>query len=154
MLHDVVGISKLDLNQEGEKLSVRLSVPRWKEKKKELKKAFQQDSKFKDKYEINKKIKSNLKNFYLLSQSEVHESVSDVARILLHRDYPEISTFDGKSGKTIQTFVPDGYIPPNPRIVEPQQKSNIKQQFQNDEKLVGEIIQTEGDIPEKKVYAA
>ena len=63
MLHDVVGISELDLNQEGEKLSVRLSVPRWKEKKKELKKAFQQDSKFKDKYEINKKNQVKFKKF-------------------------------------------------------------------------------------------
>ena len=49
-------------------------------------------------------------------------------------------------------FVPEGYIPKKPGIVNPDIADQISDQFPDDMKLQGEITQTSGDLAERYTY--
>ena len=75
--------------------------------------------------------------------------------LLLKRDYPNIAAFDGsKNGMVGTIFIPESYLPKKPKVVNPEISDEIKSQFPDDKKLLGEIKQTKGDLLERKVYEA
>ena len=61
--------------------------------------------------------------------------------------------FDGKNEESIGTiFIPEGYLPKRPRVVNPDIAQEIQTQFPLDKRLSGEVKQTVGDLIEKEVY--
>ena len=81
------------------------------------------------------------------------ESVSEIADLLLNRDVNEVYNFDGKNEESIGTlFIPEGYLPKRPRVVNPDISQEIQSQFPSDKKLSGEVKQTVSDLIEKEVY--
>ena len=83
-----------------------------------LSKNFQQNEDLATKLGIlGPKICKNMKKFYLMGQSVVTDDVDEIAKILLIRDYPKIAQFNGESGAMGPIFVPEGYLPKKPRII-------------------------------------
>ena len=94
-----------------------------------------------------------VRNFYVLGQNVASESVSEIADLLLNRDVNEVYNFDGKNEESIGTiFIPEGYLPKRPRVVNPDISQEIQSQFPSDKKLSGEVKQTASDLIEKQVY--
>ena len=94
-----------------------------------------------------------IRNFYVLGQNVASESVSDIADLLLNRDLNEVYNFDGNNEESIGTiFIPEGFLPKKPRIVNPDIAQEIQRQFPSDKKLCGEVKQTVSDLIEKEVY--
>ena len=95
----------------------------------------------------------HVRNFYVLGQNVASESVSEIADLLLNRDVNEVYNFDGKNEESIGTiFIPEGYLPKRPRVVNPDISQEIQSQFPSDKKLSGEVKQTVSDLIEKEVY--
>ena len=102
---------------------------------------------------INKKV--NVQEYYILGQNIGTSSILELIELLLQRDYPEIAIFDGsKDGAVGPIFVPEGYLPKKPKVVDPDIAQDIKSQFPDDKKLQGDVKQTEGDLLERQVYDA
>ena len=146
LLCDTLGIKELELRINQIKLEERLSIaarrrresPATRRKRKDL-----------------GKIKERMKSYCILGQNVVGESVPDIAKTLVKRDYEPIANFDGEDEEELgATFVPEGHLPKNPRIVMPEWREEIKAHNPEDEKLLGELHQTIGDIPEKEAYDA
>ena len=73
----------------------------------------------------------------------------------MQRDYPNIAIFDGsKDGSVGPIFVPEGYLPKKPKVIDPDIAEEIQSQFPDYKKLRGDIKQTEGDLLERQVYQA
>ena len=102
---------------------------------------------------INKKV--NVQEYYVLGQNVGTSSILELVELLLQRDYPKIAIFDGSKDGTIgPIFVPEGYLPKKPKIVDPDIAEDIKSQFPDDKNLQGDVKQTEGDLLERDVYDA
>ena len=93
------------------------------------------------------------KEFYIMGQNIASESIYEVADLLLKRDYPNIASIDEETQDFEMNlgtiFVPEGYIPKKPGIVNPDIAEQISDQFPDDMKLQGEITQTSGDLAER-----
>ena len=99
--------------------------------------------------------KVNVQEYYILGQNIGTSSILELVELLLQRDYPEIAIFDGsKDGAVGPIFVPEGYLPKKPKVVDPDIAQDIKSQFPDDKKLQGDVKQTEGDLLERQVYDA
>ena len=99
--------------------------------------------------------KVNVQEYYILGQNIGTSSILELVELLLQRDYPEIAIFDGsKDGAVGPIFVPEGYLPKKPKVVDPDIAQDIKSQFPADKKLQGDVKQTEGDLLERQVYDA
>ena len=103
----------------------------------------------------NQSKKVNVQEYYILGQNIGTSSILELVELLLQRDYPEIAIFDGsKDGSVGPIFVPEGYLPKKPKVVDPDIAAEIKRQFPDDNKLLGDVKQTEGDLLERQVYEA
>ncbi len=117
------------------------------------------------------KVNQNLAKFYFsqdqigrtgkriefnLGQGLKTKDPNEVAFSLLIRDYPEIAFF--KTGQDIGIiFVPENYIPPNPRCVEddiPLEKLNLDPDMTEEEqkKLLGQFRNAPGVSAEREVF--
>ena len=97
--------------------------------------------------------KVNVQDYYILGQNIGTSSILELVELLLKRDYPKIAIFDGsKDGAVGPIFVPEGYLPKKPKVVDPDIAQDIKSQFPEDKKLQGDVKQTEGDLLERQVY--
>ena len=86
-----------------------------------------------------------------MATSSIHKCVD----LLLERDYPEIVIFDGSRDNAVgPIFIPEGYLPKKPKVVDLEMADDIMEQFPNDKKLIGDIRQTKGDMLERQVYNA
>ena len=100
-----------------------------------------------------KKIK--IQEYYILGQNVATADILELVELLLERDYPDVAIFDGSiPGRVGPIFVPESYLPKKPKVVDPDIAQNIKEQFPEDKKLIGDIKQTEGDLLERQVYDA
>ena len=99
----------------------------------------------------NKKI--NVREYYVLGQNIGTTSILELVDLLLERDYPSIVAFD-QEGTVGPVFIPEGYLPKKPKVIDPGISSEIKEQFPDDKIIYGEIKQTEGDLLERQVYDA
>ena len=83
-------------------------------------------------------------------------SILDCIDLLLARDYPEVAAFDGsKNGMVGPIFIPEGYLPKKPKVIDPERADDIQAQYPDDKKLIGDIRQTKGDMFELcQVYDA
>ncbi len=82
-------------------------------------------------------------------------NTNEMATSLLKRDYPEIASF--KTGQNVgMIFVPENYIPPNPRVVDTNQKFEDLNKDHLDpkdkDKYQGQFRQAPGDAAEREVY--
>ena len=99
--------------------------------------------------------KINVQEYYILGQNIGTSSILELVELLLQRDYPEIAIFDGsKDGSVGPIFVPEGYLPKKPKVVDPHIAQEIKNQYPDDKKLQGDVKQAEGDLLERQVYEA
>ena len=97
----------------------------------------------------------NIQEYYILGQNIGTTSILELVELLLQRDYPNIAIFDGsKDGSVGPIFVPEGYLPKKPKVIDPDIAEEIQSQFPDDKKLRGDVKQTEGDLLERQVYQA
>ena len=97
----------------------------------------------------------NIQEYYILGQNIGITSILELVELLLQRDYPNIAIFDGsKDGSVGPIFVPEGYLPKKPKVIDPDIAEEIQSQFPDDKKLRGDVKQTEGDLLERQVYQA
>ena len=97
----------------------------------------------------------NIQEYYILGQNIGTTSILELVELLLQRDYPNIAIFDGsKDGSVGPIFVPEGYLPKKPKVIDPDIAEEIQSQFPDDKKLRGDVKQTEGDLVERLVYQA
>ena len=94
---------------------------------------------------FEKKVKSRIRDFFLLGQGMVTESIPQAAETLLKRDYPQIDEFSGDE-KLEPIFVPEGYVPNNPYIIKTEDMEFIEEQFPYETKRIV------GDLAEKEAY--
>ena len=99
--------------------------------------------------------KMKIQEYYVLGQNLATSSILELVELLVERDYPQVGIFDGsKDGMLGSIFIPEGYLPKKPKVVDPDVAEKIKNEFPNDKKLLGAIKATEGDLLERKVYDA
>ena len=155
-LCDTVGIKELLLRQLQEKIEQRLTIaarqrresPSTRRKRKDL-------GKIKEKMKVYQEEEQGRNSIYIMGQNVIGESVPDIAKKLVRRDYEPIANFNGEQEEELgATFVPEGHLPKNPRIVMPQWRAQIEGQFPDDSHLLGELHQTIGDMAEKEAYDA
>ena len=155
-LCDTVGIKELQLRQNQEKIEERLTIvarqrrqsPSTKRKRKDLGKIKEKMKAYQDKEEGGNSI-------FIMGQNVIGESVPDIAKKMVWRDYKPIAQFNGEHEEDLgATFVPEGHLPKNPRIVMPEQRARIEDQFPDDSHLLGELHQTIGDMAEKQAFDA
>ena len=78
---------------------------------------------------------------YLMGQNVVESNIPDLVDTLLKRDAPKIYYWDGK--KLLgSTFVPPGFVPKYPKIIDHKDDNNLKERF-GLMKNMGEITQSE-----------
>ena len=104
-----------------------------------------------DKPKLDEKLRKrgtkNIKDKYLLGQNIVKDSIPDIASFLLERDYHQIANFTGIQD-LYATFVPEGYIPHNPEILDQECNDLIQYSFPTYKK------KNIGDVAEKEAYFA
>ena len=130
-LCDTVGVKELRLSPNGEKIEVRLTIaalrhrresPPTKRKRKDL-------GKIKGKMKAYQEEEQGRNSIYIMGQNVIGWSVPDIAKLLVKRDYEPIANFDGQNeDKLGATFVPEGHLPKNPRIVMPQWRDQMEGQ--------------------------
>ena len=82
-------------------------------------------------------------------------SILECVDLLLERDYPEIAIFDGsKDGMVGPIFIPEGYLPKKPKVIDSETAEIVMEQYPDDKKLIGDIRQSKGDMLERQVYDA
>ena len=94
----------------------------------------------------------NKLDYYILGQNVATTSIEKLVKLLLKRDYHRIFVFDGSRGKVGPIFIPEGFIPKQPRVVDPDISQQIKEQYPEDKKLSGEIDHSESDLVEREAY--
>ena len=121
LLCDTVGIKVLLLRPNQEKIEDRLTIaarqrresPATRKKRKDL-------GKIKERMKWYQE-EERRHSIVILGQNVIGESVPDIAKMLVRRDYGPIANFNGEQEEELgATFVPEGHIPKNPRIVMPE----------------------------------
>ena len=67
-----------------------------------------------DRRKFYSKVKKNL-NLYHLGQSTVYDSIFELIKSLIQRDYPKLDTFDGS--EILQIYIPEIWLNQCPRIL-------------------------------------
>ena len=136
-----LGFKKLKSNPDGEKLEQRLKVPTEAIKvdgKKSRKNAKKKDKK---KPKDLAKMRHKIIEKYLMGQNVVESNIPDLVNTLLKRDCPKIYYWDGK--KLLgPTFVPPGFVPKYPKIIDHKDTKNLKDRL-DQMKILEEITQPE-----------
>ena len=144
-----LGETKLTLSKENGILKVRLETRT--DRKKNLVKNYGTKTENRDDQKQSKNI--DLREYYLLGQDLATTSIAELVDLLLKRDYPQIVVFDGsRDGMVGPIFIPESFIPKQPRVVDPVISQQIKEQFPEDTNLCGEIDHAKSDIIEREVY--
>ena len=99
----------------------------------------------------HKKIK--IQDYYVLGQNVARSSILECVDLLLERDYPEIVAFDGsKNGMVGSIFIPEGYLPKKPKVIDSEKAEVVMEQNPDDKNLIGDVRQSKGDMLERHVY--
>ena len=157
ILCDTLGIKVLLLRPNQEKIKERLTIaarqrresPATRKKRRDLGTIKGRMKWYQEQEEENRN------SIFILGQNVIGESVPDIAKKLIKRDYEPIANFNGEQEEELgATFVPEGHVPKNPRIVMPEWSDQIEGQFQDDPDFLGELHQAIGDMAEKEAYDA
>ena len=155
LLCDTVGIKVLLLRPNQEKIEDRLTIAA-----RQRRESAATRKKRKDLGKIKERMKwyqeeERRHSIVILGQNVIGESVPDIAKKLVKRDYEPIANFNGDQEEELgATFVPEGHVPKNPRIVMPEWRDQIEGPFQDDPNFMGELDQAIGDMAEKEAYDA
>ena len=144
-----LGFKTLKLHPDGEKLEQRFKI-QTEEIKVEENKTEQKLGKNTEKNKKNykKKTKKDMAKMqhkiiekYLMGQNVVKSNIPDLVNTLLKRDCPKIYHWDGK--KLLgPTFVPPGFVPKYPKIIDHKDTKNLKERL-DQMKILEEIPQPE-----------